>query len=401
MELFDYDSTTFNREDLDRLLAWSHNKGASDIFIEIDDYIYVDIHGTTLPVSNVRLRADEVSGLLRSIYQDSGPDYLRTKNDIKFRYTIMLEDDSLINFRVTATGTMAETDDGGIEIQFRPFQEVAPSLEELGIPMSHIDAINSKFGLALITGPTGSGKSTSIASMLSHTIRTRKERVVTFEDPVEFDFKKIKERQSKVSQTEINTHLNSYAQGVANVLRRTPKKVFFSEARDKQTVSDLITVALTGHMVMSTIHTNSTEMTITRLIDLFPAEEQRAIATRVIDSLRLIVHQRLVMTPDERGRTAIRSSLVFSEEIRRKLLLQVNELSNLPTIMYKLVAEHGQTLISDLKEKFLNGRVHINEYLSIVMELGHEDEISEIPHLLDIMVKNKKISLDQRKLWAV
>lgn len=390
---------TVSLADVDNIISWSKGIGASDVIFEVDDFIWADINGECYRISDRVLRKDEVESLVRSIYQDTGVDYLRSQNYIKVRHSIMLDDDSIHNFRVTITGTMAKMDDHGIEIIMRPFPEVAPSVEDLQIHKSIVTAFNSDYGLVLITGPTGSGKSTTAASLFTHTLQTRKERVITFEDPVEFDLKLVPNRVGKVSQSEIGTHLTNYKRATSNVLRRTPKKIFYGESRDAATIEDMVNVALTGHLAVTTLHTGSTEMTLSRIIDMFPSDAQRPMAAKIIDLLRVIVHQRLVLNLEGTGRTAIRSYIVFNESMRRKLLLSLDDLSNLPTIMYELVERHGSPFMSDLIDKFKDGKIALNKYISLVIEIGEPAMLHIIPDVAYALHLDGRLSDEERDEW--
>lgn len=399
MKMFVLGAGVFNVHTLDELLLYAVSQGASDIILESDDLVYFDIHGQTLPASDRKLKTHEVQGIAKSLYQENALAPLTRGRYLQFSHSLLDGNDQHVRFRVTVTGVMNDSDKNGIEIIFRPFPELAPSPEALGLPVSFVDACNSKFGLILICGPTGSGKSTTLASILSSAAQTYRERIISYEDPIEFDLTKVPNRIAKVSQSEVPTHLESFERAAENALRRTPKKILIGETRSAEQAERLVIAALTGHLVLTTLHTNSAELALPRLIDLFPQAQQRAAATRLLDAIRGIFHQRLVRNLDGTGRTAIWSYVTFSERQRRELLVQLRDVSELSPLMAQAVKAQGYLLLDDLKLKFSQGKVGLDDFLSLVSELGEPDDLNTIPSVAASLLQQNKLSLEQHQQW--
>jgi defect-in-organelle-trafficking protein DotB len=384
---------------LDNVLRIALSNNASDIIIESNDYIYFDILGETHPISERKLKAHEVQGIVKSLYQENGLAPLTRGRYLQFSYSILHDNDEQTRFRVTVTGVMDESDKNGVEIIFRPFPELAPTPEQLGLPDKFIKACHSSFGLILVCGPTGSGKSTTLASILSQAAQTYRERIISFEDPIEFDLRRVPNRLAKVSQSEVPIHLDSFETATENALRRTPKKILIGETRTANQAERLAIAALTGHLVMTTLHTNSAELALPRLVDLFPQHSQHSAATRLIDAIRGIFHQKLVRNLDGSGRTAIWSYVTFNEKQRRQLLIKFGQGESLTTLMINAVSDYGQPLINDLREKFSQGRVGITPFIGLISEIGVKDDFKLIKQTAQSLLKKNKLSIQQHQEW--
>lgn len=399
MKVFTLGSELFNTHLNDELLLHGIRQGASDIILESDDYVYFDIHGQTVCASDRKLKTHEVQGLAKALYQENALAPLTRGRYLQFSYSLLNNEDQHIRFRVTVTGVMNDSDKSGIEIIFRPFPELAPSPEELGLPSDFVRACESKFGLILVCGPTGSGKSTTLASVLSASAQTKRERIISYEDPIEFDLTKVPNRIAKVSQSEVPTHLESFEKAAENALRRTPRKILIGETRSAEQAERLVVAALTGHLVLTTLHTNSAEFALPRLVDLFPQAQQRSAAIRLLDVIRGIFHQRLLRNLDGSGRTAIWSYITFSERQRRELLVGLRDVSDLSSLMTQAVRQHGHMLLDDLKVKFAQGRVALEDFISMVSELGEPSDLRLIGTIAEKLLNNGKLTQAQYHEW--
>ena len=170
-------------------------------------------------------------------------------------------------------------------------------MEELGLPKILKKLIESKKGLILITGPSGSGKSTTLASMVEELNSTKNLNIITLEDPIEYLFKS---KKSLIRQREIGRDTHSFAEGLKSVLRQDPDVIMVGELRDRESIAAALTASETGHLVLGTLHTNSASETISRIVDVFPAEEQNEIRVKLATTLKGIVSQRLVRTKNGR-----------------------------------------------------------------------------------------------------
>ena len=219
-------------------------------------------------------------------------------------------------------------------------------------------------GIVYITGATGSGKSTLLASIIRHIAEDPDchRKILTYESPIEFVFDEIERVSSLISQSEIPLHLPSFAAGVRNALRRKPRLILVGEARDSETISAALEAALTGPPVYTTLHTNGVPETIRRLVGSFPPDERRGRTIDIIETLRVIIWQRLVPTTDGK-RTPLREYLVFDDQIRNDLLTVDPERVTEQT--RKVLYKHGQTMFDDAHAKFKDGIIEAKIFKGI------------------------------------
>ena len=221
----------------------------------------------------------------------------------------------------------------------RKIETVIPVVEELNIPPAVLGSCDYKNGLILITGPTGSGKSTTSAAILNRINLTRKENIITIEDPIEFIHQN---QMCIVSQREIGKNAVSFANGLRAALREDPDIILLGEMRDYETVSAAMTAAETGHLVLGTLHTNGAPNTINRLIDVFPGAQQPQARSMLSQSLRLVVTQQLFKKKDGTGRTGAYEVMVCNSAIQN--LIRENKVFQIPSIMQTSLAEGMVTM---------------------------------------------------------
>lgn len=202
---------------------------------------------------------------------------------------------------------------GSIAMAFRVVASEIPSSESLGIPDTVIDLYQKKRGLVLVTGPTGSGKSTTLASIIDKINNNREAHVITLEDPIEFTYQ---HHQSIVNQREIGTDSNSYASALRAALREDPDVILVGEMRDLETISTAITAAETGHLVLSTVHTIGASNTVDRLIDVFPSHQQQQIRIQLAGVLEAVICQQLIPSGDGVSRLAAFEVLHVNSAVR-------------------------------------------------------------------------------------
>ena len=195
----------------------------------------------------------------------------------------------------------------GPDIVFRILPPDPPTLEQLGLPASLARLVDFRTGLILCTGPAGCGKSTTLAALLNVVVKTRKEHVLTIENPVEYVYRG---GESVVTQRQVGSHTKSFARGLRAALREDPDVIAITELRDRETMSLALTAAETGHLVLGTLHTSNAGQTIGRIINAFPAEEQAQIRATLSESLRAVVSQRLVARADGQGRVVALEVLI-------------------------------------------------------------------------------------------
>ena len=217
---------------------------------------------------------------------------------------------------------------GAAALAFRLVRSEIPSPEELGIPSSVIDLYNRKRGLILVTGPTGSGKSTTLASIIHKVNLCRDAHIITLEDPIEYVHT---HKMSMVNQREIGSDTQSYANGLKAALREDPDVILVGEMRDYETISVAVTAAETGHLVLSTLHTIGAASTVDRIIDVFPPHQQQQIRVQLANVLEGIISQQLIPKADGRGRVGAFEVIHVNLAVRN--LIREGKTHQLPSIM--------------------------------------------------------------------
>jgi defect in organelle trafficking protein DotB len=346
--------------------------GASDITFQTGEPIFAEIFGSLKKVTRRRLSNTEVGEIINAMYGPNGTAQIMSGKDVDTHYEIRPNRSDRYRFRINATGCQVEGHDG-IQITARTIPSDPPSLESMKLPKEIIAAIEPDQGVVYITGATGSGKSTLLAAIIRDIAEDKESnrKVLTYEAPIEFVYDTVEKTSSIVSQSEIPRHLPSFAAGVRNALRRKPRLILVGEARDTETISAVMEAAMTGHPVYTTLHSNGVAETVRRLVTTFPAEERQGRTIDIIETIRLVVSQRLVPTVDGK-RVALREYLVFDEPIR-DILLDTDPI-NITAMVRKLVREKGRTMEADAKEKFAAGVISERNYNLIAEQAKREDK---------------------------
>lgn len=232
----------------------------------------------------------------------------------------------------------------------RLIPEVIPTMEQVYLPQVAYSFVNLHAGLILVTGPTGSGKSTTLAAMIDYINANRRAHILTIEDPVEYIFR---EKRSMVSQREMSLDTNSYHHALRHSFRQDPDVVMIGEMRDLETMQAAITLAETGHLTFSTLHTTDAAQTINRIIDSFPPHQQSQIRAQLAVSLQGIISQKLVPLKDRRGRVAAREILVCNRAVRN--LLREAKVPQIFSAIQTGLEEGMTTLNNSLGELLRNG----------------------------------------------
>ena len=340
-------------EDLDRLLAFLVQHDASDITIQTDEKIYAEIYGVLYQTTKRKISKNEVSFLLNSIYGANGTTQLSSGQDLDTYYEFRPSRVERYRFRVNATACLVEGYTG-IQITMRSIPTTPPKLVDMELPQNIIDNIAPLEGAVYVTGATGSGKSTLLASIIRNFAEDPNcnRKILTYEAPIEFVYDSIEKTSCIVSQSEIPKHLPSFEAGIRNALRRKPRLILVGECRDKETIDALLEASLTGHPVYTTVHSNGVAETVRRLVNSFPEEERNSKILDLVETMRLVIWQRLVPTVDKK-RTPLREYLVFDSEIRNKLSGMSPDEVSIET--RRIVKERGQTMYHDALAKHKAG----------------------------------------------
>ena len=234
----------------------------------------------------------------------------------------------------------------------RRVESVIPTMDQFDLPPVLYDIIDMHKGLVLVTGPTGSGKSTTLAAIVNEINKTRTANIITVEDPVEFIHKDLK---SIVSHREVGKQTQSFASALKAALREDPDVILVGEMRDLETVSLALTAAETGHLVFGTLHTSGAPSTINRIIDVFPPEQQAQIRAQISTSLKMVVTQRLLKTKDGQGRCGAFEVMKCTAPIQN--LIRESKIHQIPSIMQTAVKEGMITMAKSLEELVKSGKI--------------------------------------------
>jgi twitching motility protein PilT len=248
------------------------------------------------------------------------------------------------------------------------------TMDELGLPPVFQRIGNFKRGLVLVTGPTGSGKSTTLAAVIDHINKTRREHILTIEDPVEFVHKPDK---CVINQREVGTDTKSFSAALRSALREDPDVILVGELRDLETISLAISAAETGHLVFGTLHTNSAPETVDRVIDVFPHEAQAQVRAMVSTSLMAVVSQVLVRKSYEPGRVACQEIMLCNPAIRN--LIRENKLFQIPSMMQAGKAEGQQLMAMAAKELAMKRKISREEAMRIANDPKLFDDVPQRP----------------------
>ena len=234
----------------------------------------------------------------------------------------------------------------------RRVESVIPTMDQFDLPPVLYDIIDMHKGLVLVTGPTGSGKSTTLAAIVNEINKTRTSNIITVEDPVEFIHKDLK---SIVSHREVGKQTQSFASALKAALREDPDVILVGEMRDLETVSLALTAAEPGHLVFGTLHTSGAPSTINRIIDVFPPEQQAQIRAQISTSLKMVVTQRLLKTKDGQGRCGAFEVMKCTAPIQN--LIRESKIHQIPSIMQTAVKEGMITMAKSLEELVKAGKI--------------------------------------------
>ena len=348
---------------IDQLLKYAHDVGASDLHLKAGLVPRIRSQGHVEPIPEApELDQARLEVILREIVEVEQWQQFRSTGDLDFAYGL----EGVARFR--ANYFRQETGDGAV---FRQISEEILPLDQLGMPDSVNALAEATEGLVLVTGPTGSGKSTTLASMIDRINQTSSRHIVTIEDPVEFMHHT---KRSCFSHREVGADASDFASALRAALRQDADVILVGELRDTETISLALTAAEMGCLVLATLHTNGASKTLARIVDAFPADQQAQARSSLADSLAGIVSQILLRTPDGRGRVAAVEVLVRTRGLDN--MIRENNTAMIESLMHSGGRRLGmQTMDESIIRLVEAGRADVEEAFRKVRDRARLEQI--------------------------
>ena len=329
---------------IQELLKFTSDAGASDLHISAGSFPMVRVHGEMKRLNLPVFDKQAVEDLIKSVMTDAQWEMFQKKLELDF--STKLSND--VRFRVNAFHQI-----NGLGCAFRVIPNEILSFEELHLPDVLRKLAMKQKGLILFTGPTGSGKSTSLATMIDFINVNKKRHIITIEDPIEFVHKS---KQSLLNQRELGHDTLSFTNALRAALREDPDVILVGEMRDLETVSLALAAAETGHLVFSTLHTSSATKSIDRIIDMFPKEQQNQVRSMLSETLQAVVAQTLLKKKDGKGRVPAMEIMIANNAVKN--LIREEKTYQIPSVIQAGTKEGMQTLDQSLYNHVMNGLIN-------------------------------------------
>jgi len=341
------------RHEIERILRESKDLNASDVHLTAGSPPMFRINGNLVASSFDKLKPLDIEGYVRALITEEMYQELKQNRDIDFSFGIP----GIARYRVNSFYQR-----GALSMAFRTIPTEVPSLDSLGLPPVPNPCLTRPHGLVLVTGPTGSGKSTTLAAMIHEINQTMYKRIITLEDPIEYLHSHGK---SLIDQREIGIDAPRFSSGLRSALRQDPDVILLGEMRDLETISTAVTAAETGHLVFATVHTSTAASTVSRIIDVFPSDQQDQIRAQLANVLAGVVSQRLMPRTDGKGRIAALEVMVETPAVSN--LIRTGKEYQLQSVL-QTGKQHGmqtmQTALQDLVSRGLIPASAATPYIS-------------------------------------
>lgn len=336
--------------DLHELLREAVERKASDICIVVGIPPALRINGRIVHTNRAKLMPEDTKALIYSILTDDQKWRFAEQKELDFGYGVP----GLGRFRMNV-----HFQRGSVAAAIRVIADKSPNINELGLPPSVLSLYKKNKGLILVTGPTGSGKSTTLAGIIEQINSEKACHIISIEDPIEYLYR---HNKSIIEQREVHIDAQSFQSALKYVLRQDPDVILIGEMRDLETISIAMTAAETGHMVLATLHTNSAAQTVNRIVDVFPASQQQQVKTQFASVIEAVISQQLIPLSDGSGRVLACEVMLGTPAVRN--LIREGDITQLQSVM-EMGAESGmQTMNQSLRELYLKNYITFEEALA-------------------------------------
>lgn len=345
---------------IDGIIMEAMRTNASDIHLTVGLPPILRINGKLTHYGSTALTPRDTVGLIKEMISDSEFKKFLTKGEIDLSYSYK----DMVRFRINVFKQR-----GNCAVAMRTVSDKIPSMEELKLPPILKELCKKRRGLILVTGPTGSGKSTTLASMVDYMNHNRGEHIITIEDPIEYLHR---HHNSMVNQRELGKDTLSFGNALRAALREDPDIILVGEMRDLDTIATAVTAAETGHLVMSTLHTIGAAKTIDRIVDVFPPHQQQQIKTQLASVLEAVISQQLMPRCDQPGRIVALEVMTATPAVRN--LIREGRTHQIQTIIQTNQAMGMKTMDAWLADLYKNGKIDRETAIKYAVEL---DEIKK------------------------
>jgi twitching motility protein PilT len=343
------------------LLKETHQRKASDLHLVVNNPPILRVDGKLFALDLPVLKSENAKALIYSMLNDEQKAMFERDKELDFSFSLPGMDRFRVNVHYQR---------GNIEAALRRVPMEIPSIEQLGLPDVVYDFVQRPNGLVLVTGPTGTGKSTTLAAMIDFINSSREEMIISIEDPIEFIYVN---KKSIIKQREVYADTRSFPEALKRVLRQDPDVIVVGEMRDLDTIATTLTAAETGHLVLATLHTPDAPQTIQRIIDVFPPYQQRQVTVQLAECLQGVLSQVLVPKADGSGRILSTEVMVSTPGVRN--LIRENDIAQIPSLI-QMGAQYGMhTMEKSLKNLCRKGIITESAALSKVKNVAEFENL--------------------------